>query len=117
MATLDYAAIANAATLALEIAGTTATLIQKSKTEASSEDAPEYDETQTTIKMVDDELREFDNERQITRTRRVFYIEPNAAQPKQDDVVLYGGQRHQLYEVKPIAPAGTAVLYIGYLEK
>lgn len=115
MPTLNYAPIIAAVTGALELAGTTATLRQRVQS-GGTEDAPTYTDTDTTVKVVDDQEKSYDSETGVTRTRRVLYMAAEGPEPKQGDKVIFGGKTHTLYEVKPTSPGGVDIIYACYLE-
>ena len=115
MVSLDYAPIVAAVTLALELAGKTATLTQR--VASGDEDAPSYTPTETPVKCVDDQITQEDDQG-VKRLRRVLYIQADAGvTPKEGDRIIVDSKEHQLYEVQTISPGNTVIIYTAFLEK
>lgn len=109
---IDWEAIAEETALALEEAGAEGAIIRFSTS------GPAYNPTRSNeppkpCKVMFDEWRdsEVDGTNVLRSDLKVLIANDMGFAPTTEDTFEFGGQQYSIEDVKPVAPAGVAVLY------
>jgi len=118
MAAFDYAPLKSKAETLLAKFGQTVTLRRKGTRTGPSYQPIDGAPTDTSIIAVDLRKQVKDANGVLTgETRRELLVSTSAGiEPRKDDLVQIGGQWHEIISVRPVDPAGTALLYKVELE-
>ena len=118
MAAFDYAPLKDKAETLIARFGQSVTLRRKGTRLGTSYQPVDGTPTDTTIKAVDLRKQVRDASGVLTgETQRELLVSTSTGiEPRKDDTIQIGGAWHKITYVRPVDPAGTALLYKVGLE-